>query len=162
MVAGRGRHRGGADSDGSTAAGGFPYRGRAAPFPDTMLIGYARVSTDDQVFDLQPDALTEAGCERIFEDTASSAAERPRLRDPIDHPRAGDTLVVWRLDRLRRSAKVFTNAVLGSVSVGFYLRAIREAICLVPSNLRSGGRLNRTGLVASWCSRPQTMYNLQA
>ena len=63
-----------------------------------MLIGYARVSRDDQTLDLQRDALEAAGCNRIFEDTASSAAERPDLRD-------GDTLVVWRLDRLGRSLK---------------------------------------------------------
>ena len=71
-----------------------------------MLIGYARVSTDDQTLDPQRDALNEAGCERIFEDTASvSAAERPNLQQALSHLRAGDTLVVWRLDRLGRSLK---------------------------------------------------------
>lgn len=70
-----------------------------------MLIGYARVSTDDQTLDLQRDALGEAGCERIFEDQASGARGRPGLRDALNHLRTGDTLVVWRLDRLGRSLK---------------------------------------------------------
>ena len=70
-----------------------------------MLIGYARVSTDDQTLDLQRDALLDAGCERIFEDHASGAGDRPGLRDALTHLRAGDALVVWRLDRLGRSLK---------------------------------------------------------
>ena len=61
-----------------------------------MLIGYARVSSDDQTLDLQRDALKEAGCERIFEDTAGGAGERPNLEQALSHLRAGDTLVVWR------------------------------------------------------------------
>ena len=65
-----------------------------------MLIGYARVSTDDQTLDLQRDALKEAGCERIFEDTGGGTAERPNLQQALSHLRVGDTLVVWRLDRL--------------------------------------------------------------
>ena len=70
-----------------------------------MLIGYARVSTDDQALDPQRDALRAEGCERIFEDTAGGAGERPGLRDALSQLRAGDTLVVWRLDRLGRSLK---------------------------------------------------------
>jgi DNA invertase Pin-like site-specific DNA recombinase len=66
-----------------------------------MLIGYARVSTQDQTLDLQTDALTRAGCDKIFTDTASGAKiERPGLAEAISHLRSGDTLVVWRLDRL--------------------------------------------------------------
>ena len=57
-----------------------------------MLIGYARVSTDDQTLDLQRDALRAEGCERIFEDTAAGAGERPALHDAFDRLRAGDTL----------------------------------------------------------------------
>ena len=64
-----------------------------------MLIGYARVSTADQTLDLQKDALQKAGCTRIFTDTASGAKqERIGLDEALDYVRAGDTLVVWRLD----------------------------------------------------------------
>ncbi|MEI7639843.1 MAG: recombinase family protein, partial [Syntrophus sp. (in: bacteria)] len=71
-----------------------------------MLIGYARVSTDDQNLDLQKDALTQAGCERIAEDRLSGAkADRPGLKSALDYARTGDVLVVWRLDRLSRSLK---------------------------------------------------------
>ena len=72
-----------------------------------MLVGYARVSTTDQTLDLQRDALTKAGCTKIFTDTASGAlAERKGLLEALDYVRAGDTLVVWRLDRLGRSLKI--------------------------------------------------------
>ena len=67
-----------------------------------MLIGYVRVSTEEETLDLQRDALKEAGCKRIFEDTAGGAAERPNLQQAFSQLRAGDTLVVWRLDRLGR------------------------------------------------------------
>jgi len=77
-----------------------------------MLIGYARVSTDDQHLDLQRDALAKAGCERMFEDTASGAkAERLGLAALLGILRAGDTVVVWRLDRLGRSLKDLTHLV---------------------------------------------------
>ena len=69
-----------------------------------MLIGYARVSTLDQTLALQRDALTVAGCEQLYTDTVSgSLTERPGLTQALSHLRAGDTLVVWRLDRLGRS-----------------------------------------------------------
>ena len=69
-----------------------------------MLIGYARVSTADQDLSLQTAALTQAGCGRVFTDTASgAAADRPGLAQALDFVRAGDTLVVWKLDRLGRS-----------------------------------------------------------
>jgi DNA invertase Pin-like site-specific DNA recombinase len=71
-----------------------------------MLIGYARVSTHDQTLALQQDALTKAGCNKIFTDTASGAlAEREGLDEALSYVRAGDMLVVWRLDRLGRSLK---------------------------------------------------------
>src|SRR5215469_3279947 len=69
-----------------------------------MHIGYARVSTQEQTLALQQDALHAAKCEQIFTDTISGAAtERPGLENARSHLRAGDTLVVWRLDRLGRS-----------------------------------------------------------
>jgi DNA invertase Pin-like site-specific DNA recombinase len=65
------------------------------------LIGYARVSTVEQDTALQTDALRQAGCDKIFEDTVSGAkAERPGLAAALAYVREGDTLVVWRLDRL--------------------------------------------------------------
>ena len=93
-----------------------------------MLIGYARVSTDDQTLDLQRDALEAVGCERIFEDTASSAAERPGLRDALVHLRAGDTLVVWRLDRLGRSLKDLIARAEALRIQGVGLKSLKEAI----------------------------------
>ena len=75
--------------------------GRAA-----MYIGYARVSTQDQNLDLQHDALQQVGCKKIIVDRVSgTVAERPGLRQIKDLVREGDTLVVWRLDRLGRSIK---------------------------------------------------------
>ena len=71
-----------------------------------MLIGYARVSTFDQNPDLQKDALEKAGCEKIFTDTISgTVSQRPGLTKIKEILRRGDTLVVWRLDRLGRSLK---------------------------------------------------------
>jgi DNA invertase Pin-like site-specific DNA recombinase len=64
-----------------------------------MLIGYARVSTQDQTLNLQQDALTKAGCAKLFTDTASGAkAERKGLEQVLSYVRKGDTLVVWRLE----------------------------------------------------------------
>ena len=69
-----------------------------------MKYGYARVSTDDQKADLQIAALKKAGCEHVFTDTASgSASKRPELTRCLASLRAGDVLVVWKLDRLGRS-----------------------------------------------------------
>ena len=66
-----------------------------------MLIGYARVSTYDQNLNLQKDALAKAGCDRIIEETASGKnTERPGLNSVKEILREGDSLVVWRLDRL--------------------------------------------------------------
>ncbi len=94
-----------------------------------MLVGYARVSTDDQNLNLQRDALNQAGCEQIFEDQFSGVkAERPGLQQALTYARAGDTIVVWRLDRLSRSLKDLIEMVtlLESNSIG--LKSLQEAI----------------------------------
>ena len=80
-----------------------------------MLIGYARVSTEDQHLHLQIDALKKAGCEKFFTDEMSGAkSERPGLNEALAFVRAGDTLVVWRLDRLGRSLKDLIAAGRGA------------------------------------------------
>ena len=103
-----------------------------------MLIGYARVSTDDQNLDLQNDALSAAGCERIYRDKASGArAERPGLRRAFEDIRAGDTLVVWRLDRLGRSLKDLITRAEELEQRGAGLKSLHESI----DTNSSGGRL---------------------
>src|SRR6188472_4711994 len=87
-----------------------------------MLIGYARVSTQDQTLHLQQDALKGAGCDEVYTDTASgSAAERTGLEQALSYLRKGDTLVVWRLDRLGRSLKhlIETVSLLAERGIGF-------------------------------------------
>lgn len=77
-----------------------------------MLIGYARVSTQDQNLELQREALTKAGCQKIFEDKLSGArGDRPGLSKILELLRKGDTLVVWKLDRLGRSVKQLVDLV---------------------------------------------------
>ena len=77
-----------------------------------MLIGYARVSTIDQNLDLQLDALTKAGCTEIFKDvTSGSISARAGLDEALSFMRKGDTLVVWRLDRLGRSLRHLISVV---------------------------------------------------
>src|SRR4051795_12700176 len=88
-----------------------------------MLVGYARVSTLDQKPALQIDALTSAGCERIFTEKASGAQrERPELNAALSYLRAGDTLVVWKLDRLARSMRQLIETVedLQARQIGFF------------------------------------------
>lgn len=71
-----------------------------------MRIGYARVSTGDQNLDLQLDELRDAGCEKVYQEQISGAADsRPKLERCLEELREGDTLVVWRLDRFGRSLK---------------------------------------------------------
>src|SRR5690554_3384185 len=85
-------------------------------------IGYARVSTDDQHLELQRDALSQAGCSMIYEETISGkSAVRPELEQCRKALRAGDTLVVWRLDRLGRSLPDLVQIIadLGQRGIGF-------------------------------------------
>jgi DNA invertase Pin-like site-specific DNA recombinase len=103
-----------------------------------MLIGYARVSTQDQTLALQQDALEKAGCEKIYTDTASGAkAERKGLEEALSFARKGDTLVVWRLDRLGRSLQHLIETIkdLDKRKVGF--KSITENI----DTTTSGGKL---------------------
>jgi DNA invertase Pin-like site-specific DNA recombinase len=103
-----------------------------------MLIGYARVSTQDQTLNLQKDALEKIGCNKIFTDTASGAkTERRGLNEALDYVREGDTLVVWRLDRLDRSLKhlIETISQLNTRKIGF--KSLTENI----DTTTSGGKL---------------------
>jgi DNA invertase Pin-like site-specific DNA recombinase len=103
-----------------------------------MLIGYARVSTHDQTLALQQDTLTKAGCTKIFTDTASGAkTERKGLEQALSYVRKGDTLVVWRLDRLGRSLPhlIATMTDLEERGIGF--KSLTENI----DTTTSGGKL---------------------
>ena len=94
-----------------------------------LLVGYARVSTHDQKPELQLDALTKAGCAKVFTEKASGAQrERPQLIAALDRMRPGDTLVVWKLDRLARSLRQLIETVdeLEKRKIGF--RSLTEAI----------------------------------
>lgn len=102
------------------------------------LLGYARVSTTDQDASLQLDALNAAGCYRVWVDTMSGSLEhRPELTKLLDQLRPGDTLVVWRLDRLGRSIRHLIDQLqaLGEQGVGF--RSLQETI----DTTSPGGRL---------------------
>ena len=94
-----------------------------------MLVGYARVSTRDQNPALQLEALRSAGCDKVFTEKASGAQrDRPELQAALDYLRAGDVLVVWKLDRLARSVRqlVETAELLQASEIG--LRVITQAI----------------------------------
>lgn len=94
-----------------------------------MLIGYARVSTLDQNPELQQDALLEAGCEKVFTDKITgTAARRPELDKLKEQLREGDTLVVWRLDRLGRSLKDLIEWVAYLEQIGVAFRSLQEAV----------------------------------
>jgi len=94
-----------------------------------MKIGYARVSTEDQKLDLQFDALNKAECSKIFSDHTSGAKlERNGLNNAIKYLRKGDSLVVWRLDRLSRSLKDLINTVSLLESKGVGLISLQESL----------------------------------
>ena len=103
-----------------------------------MLIGYARVSTQEQDLALQLDALKAAGCQRTYEERASGAQrDRPELKAALGYMREGDTLVVWKLDRLARSLKQLIDTVEDLGARGIGLRSLTEAI----DTTTSGGKL---------------------
>ena len=103
-----------------------------------MLIGYARVSTRDQKPHLQLDALNEAGCERVFKEAVSGAKrERPELQAALDFMHAGDTLVIWKLDRLARSTRQLLDTVEGLSQRNIGLKTLTQDI----DTTTAGGRL---------------------
>lgn len=94
-----------------------------------MFIGYARVSTKDQDPSLQIDALKAAGCERIYTDHASGTKEhRPEYDQVCEMLREGDTLVVWKLDRLGRSLKHLVKVINDFQEAGVGFRSLTESI----------------------------------
>jgi DNA invertase Pin-like site-specific DNA recombinase len=100
-----------------------------------VKIGYARVSRDEQTLDLQTDALKAANCERIYTDKASGAlASRPGLDKALEQLRPGDTLVVWRLDRLGRSLKHLIEVVEDLNAKGIGFASLTESIDTTTSN----------------------------
>jgi DNA invertase Pin-like site-specific DNA recombinase len=103
-----------------------------------MLIGYARVSTDEQNLDSQRDALKSEGCEKIFADQISGTkACRPGLEEALSHLRTGEALVVWRLDRLGRSLRHLIDTVTTLQEQGVEFKSLTEAI----DTTTSGGKL---------------------
>src|ERR687893_2948162 len=103
-----------------------------------MNIGYARVSTQEQTLNLQNDALKKIGCTKIFTDTASgSKAERKGLEEALNYVREGDTLVVWRLDRLGRSLPHLIATLTSLEERGIGFKSLMENI----DTTTSGGKL---------------------
>lgn len=93
-----------------------------------MIFGYARVSTQDQNLNLQIDDLKKSGCDRIFREKVSSFKERPELNKLLDTARAGDTIIVWKLDRLGRSVKDLIHLIneFQEKQIGF--RSLNDAL----------------------------------
>jgi len=104
-----------------------------------MLVGYARVSTDEQSLDLQIDALRRAGCERIFSDRGFSGSlrSRPALDEALSSLLPGDTLVIWKLDRLGRSLTHLLSVVADLEERSIAFRSLSDAI----DTSTAGGRL---------------------
>ncbi len=122
-----------------------------------MLVGYARVSTHEQSLALQQDALVAAGCGRTYTDVVSGVAvERAGLAAALDYVRPGDTLVVWRLDRLGRSLRHLIEQVtaLESREVGF--RSLTEAIDTTTSGGKLISHIFGGGWAAPWRSSSAT------
>jgi DNA invertase Pin-like site-specific DNA recombinase len=94
-----------------------------------VLIGYARVSTSDQNLNLQKDALLKIGCEKIYEDEISGTIKsRPGLDKTLEMLRTGDTLVVWKLDRLGRSVKNLISLISDLNSKDIHFKSITDSI----------------------------------
>jgi DNA invertase Pin-like site-specific DNA recombinase len=105
-----------------------------------MLVGYARVSLPEQQLALQEDALRQAGCEKIYTDTVSGKhKERPGLTQALEVVRTGDTLVVWKLDRLGRSLAHLVSVINALQRQGIHFQSLQERI-----DTTSGG--GQTGL----------------
>lgn len=103
-----------------------------------MIIGYARVSTQDQHTELQFDALSKAACEQVFEEKVTGKLrERPQLTQCLSTLRKGDTLVVWKLDRLARSLKDLVEIIEDLQQRGIGFRSLTEAI----DTTNAGGKL---------------------
>ena len=103
-----------------------------------MILGYARVSTDDQNLDLQRDALKSAGCERVYEEKASGGkTDRAELSRLLENVRSGDTVVVWRLDRVGRSLKHLIAVIEQLECLGVGFQSVTESI----DTTTPGGRL---------------------
>lgn len=120
--------------------------------PITPIVGYAHVSTFEQILDLQRDALNATGCKRIFTDTASGArSDRSGLQQALDYVREGDVLVIWRLDRLGRSLKYLIEimTILNERGIGF--KSLTEQI----DTTTSGGKL-RFPVFGRWRSSSGT------
>ncbi len=130
-----------------------------------MLIGYARVSTDDQNLDLQRDALQRAGCGKIFEEKESGRAgtKRPALEAALAFLRPEDQLVVWKVDRLGRSLREMLDTAHKLQGQGVKLRSLTEAV----DTETPTGRLmfNFLGTIAEYfldLNRERTMEGLKA
>jgi DNA invertase Pin-like site-specific DNA recombinase len=116
------------------------------------LLGYARVSTADQHLHIWVDALERAGCHRVFTETASGArADRPTLTLVLDQLRPGDTLVVWKLDRLGRSLRHLVDTVTSLAERGIGFRSLQETT----ETTTPGGKLV-FHVLASWPSSNAT------
>ena len=130
-----------------------------------MLIGYARVSTDDQNLDLQRDVLQRAGCHRVFEEKESGRAgtKRPALESALAFLRPEDQLVVWKVDRLGRSLREMLDTAHKLQSQGVKLRSLTEAI---ETKTPTGQQLfNVLGTIAEYfldLNRERTLEGLKA
>jgi len=114
-----------------------------------MLIGYARVSTEEQSLEPQLEALKEAGCEEFFQEVASGAkTARPQLEEALKYARKGDVIVVWKLDRLGRSLKHLIETIQDLEKKGVEFKSLTEGM----DTKTPGGRLlfNIFGAIAEF------------